>query len=121
MKIKINQLKQIIREEIQRLSEDTCPCGIERADCDYHKPPEVSQEVVPAMKRMNASKLPKRKISRAFWKASLGRQPDELDDEELENALNTMASKLPADVQVEQAKEYIRSVARGDHHWLLDT
>ena len=37
MKITVRQLKQIIKEEIQRLNEDTCPCGIERADCDYHK------------------------------------------------------------------------------------
>lgn len=37
MKITFKQLKQIIREEVQRLNENTCPCGIEAADCDYHK------------------------------------------------------------------------------------
>jgi hypothetical protein len=38
MKITVKQLKQLIKEEVQRLNEDTCPCGIERADCTYHQP-----------------------------------------------------------------------------------
>lgn len=42
MKITLKQLRTMIDEAIRRLDEDTCPCGIERSDCEYHKPQDTS-------------------------------------------------------------------------------